>query len=325
MAIRQFDRTKQIRMSYNVVGIGEVLWDLLPDGPQLGGAPANFAYHARALGANAAVVSRVGNDQLGRQIFERFTQIGLPLKTLQVDSDAPTGTAGVTINQSGNPHFDLQTNVAWDRLASTAELLDAAQQAHAICFGTLAQRSAVSRETIQRFLATAPTEVIRIFDVNLREGFYSRDVIDRSLGLANALKLNNEELMILADMFSITGTLRDQIRWLAERYCLRFVALTSGESGSLLYNEGRWSERCCKATLVADTVGAGDSFTAALVMGLLAKMTLSDTHAFASDVAGFVCSQSGATPTLPQSFRNRCQPLNVELASEHSNLSSIRP
>jgi fructokinase len=300
-------------MSFSVVGIGEVLWDLLPGGPQLGGAPANFACHACALGANASVVTRVGDDELGHRILDRFRKMRLPLKTVQVDPLAPTGTASVTLTPSGIPRFHLQENVAWDCLVVTEHLLEIVQTAHAICFGSLAQRSAVSRAAIQHLLAMAPADALRIFDVNLRGSFYSRDLIDQSLGLANVLKLNSDELPILAEMFSVGGATRSQIQSLAEMFQLKMVALTCGEKGSLVYAEGVWSEQLPKPTPVVDTVGAGDSFTAALVMGLLAGMPLQDFHAFASDVAGFVCTQPGATPALPQAFRNKCDVLPVTL------------
>jgi fructokinase len=301
-------------MSFSVVGIGEVLWDLLPGGPQLGGAPANFACHARALGADASVVTRVGDDELGHRILDRFRKMCLPLNTVQVDPVAPTGTASVTLNPSGIPQFHLQENVAWDRLVVTEHLLNIVQTADAICFGTLAQRGVVSRSAIQRLLAVASADALRIFDVNLRGSFYSRDVIDQSLALANVLKLNSDELPILGEMFSIGGgTPRSQIQSLAKMFQLRIVALTCGEKGSLIYAEGVWSEQVPAPTPVVDTVGAGDSFTAALVMGLLAGMPLQDAHAFANEVSTFVCSQPGATPALPQAFRNRCQNLPLAL------------
>lgn len=300
-------------MSFSVVGIGEVLWDLLPGGPQLGGAPANFACHAHALGASASVVTRVGDDELGHRILDRFRKMCLPLNTVQVDSLAPTGTASVTLTPSGIPQFHLQENVAWDRLVVTEHLREIVQTAHAICFGTLAQRDEVSRSTIQRLVAAAPADALRILDVNLRGSFYSRDLIDQSLALANILKLNSDELPILAEMFSIDGTPRSQMQSLAEMFQLRIAALTCGEKGSLIYADGVWLEQVPAPTPVVDTVGAGDAFTAALTMGLLAAMPLEDAHAFANEVSAFVCSQPGATPALPQGFRNRCQILPVAL------------
>lgn len=300
-------------MSFSVVGIGEVLWDLLPDGPQLGGAPANFACHAAALGANACVITRVGEDELGQRILKRFETMGLPLKTVQVDSDAPTGTARVTLNHLGVPRFHFQENVAWDRLQMSESLLEVIRTADAICFGSLAQRNPISRKTIQHLLAVAREDALRIFDVNMRDKFYSREIIQDSLRLANGLKLNSDELAVLSELFSIHGSPQNLIESLAERYPLRIVALTRGEKGSLIYAGGLWSEQTPGPTPVVDTVGAGDSFTAALVTGMLAKMPLPEVHAFANEVASFVCSQAGATPKLPQSFCSRCRILPVSL------------
>ena len=294
-------------MSFSVVGVGEILWDFLPGGPQIGGAPGNFACHARALGARSSVITRVGDDELGRSALDRFEKMGLPLKTVQVDPRAPTGTARVTLDHSGIPCFHFQNNVAWDHLEATARLIEVVQSADAICFGSLAQRTDVSRAAIQQLLAAAPEESLRIFDVNLRGDFYSRAVIEQSLGVANALKLNDGELAILAELFAIDGSPRIQIQWLAEKFQLKMVALTSGEKGSSIYSGADWSEQLPAPTAVVDTVGAGDAFTAALVMGLLAKMPLQHAHAFANNVASFVCSQPGATPVLPLSLRDKCQ------------------
>lgn len=302
-------------MSFLVIGIGEVLWDLLPGGPQLGGAPANFACHARALGANASVITRVGDDELGRCVLERFKKMSLPLETVQVDSVAPTGTASVMVDHSGIPRFTFQENVAWDHLAASAPMLEVVQAADAVCFGSLAQRGAVSRAAIQRLLAGVPSEAFRIFDVNLRDAFYSRAVVEQSLGLANVLKLNSDELAILSQLFSMDGAPRKQIQSLAERFRLKVIALTRGHEGSLIYAQGVWSEQFPEPTPVVDTVGAGDSFTAALAMGLLTGMKLKDMHSFANEIAAFVCSQAGATPALPQTFRSKCRILPRVTAS----------
>jgi len=296
-------------MSFNVVGVGEVLWDLLPTGPQLGGAPANFAYHARALGAEAKVITRVGNDDYGRQIIRRFEEMGLRATTVQIDEDAPTGTAKVALSGNGLAHFTIQENVAWDRLAATREALAIASEAHAICFGSLAQRSEPSRSTIQRLVAASPAGALRVLDINLRQQFYSRSVVERSLRLANALKLSDDELRSLAEMFSLTGSTEHQVEQLAQTFNLRLVALTRGANGSLLYqkdrDEARLSECPSRPVQVVDTVGAGDSFTAALVLGLLRKMDLDEINSLANEVARYVCSQAGATPSLPVEFARK--------------------
>jgi len=296
-------------MDFNVVGIGEVLWDLLLTGPQLGGAPANFAYHAHALGAEAQVITRVGNNDYGREIIRRFREMGLPDRTVQIDETASTGTATVELSGDGLAHFTIQENVAWDYISVTPEALAAAREAHAICFGSLAQRSEPSRSTIQQLVAAAPADALRVFDINLRQQFYSRGLIERSLQLANVLKLNDDELLSLAEMFGLTGTTEHQVECLARTFRLRVVALTRGANGSLLYqkekNEARWSNCPSRPVKVVDTVGAGDSFTAALVLGLLRKMDLDEINTLANDVARCVCSQAGATPALPLEFARR--------------------
>jgi len=296
-------------MTFNVVGVGEVLWDLLLTGPQLGGAPANFAYHAHALGARVRVITRVGNDNYGRDVVRRFREIGLPNTTVQVDDSAPTGTATVALSGNGIAHFTIQENVAWDRIAATTEAIALARAADAICFGSLAQRGEVSREAIQHIVAETPRDSLRIFDINLRQQFYSREVIERSLQLANVLKLNDEELPRIAEMFKLIGSVFNQIEWLAHTFRLRLVALTRGANGSLLYQkykeEARWSDCASRPVKVVDTVGAGDSFTAALVLGLLHEMDLDEINALANEVARYVCSQAGATPALPVEFARK--------------------
>src|SRR6266404_5545242 len=221
----------------NVVGVGEVLWDLLLTGPQVGGAPANFAYHAHALGAQAEVITRVGSDDYGREIIRRFDEIGLPETTVQIDETVPTGTAKVALSGDGLAHFTIQENVAWDFIAVTDEAVAVARRADAICFGSLAQRCEASRNTIQYLVAATPPDALRVFDINLRQQFYSRDVIEQSLQLASVLKLNDDELPTLAAMFRLTGSTEDHIERLAQMFGLRVVALTRGANGSLLYQE----------------------------------------------------------------------------------------
>lgn len=293
-------------MKVNVVGIGEVLWDMLPAGPKLGGAPANFAYHAHALGANSQVITRIGKDDLGREIIRRFHEMGLPESTIQIEEVALTGTASVTLSGDGLAHFTIQENVAWDRMMATPEALDASREADAICFGSLAQRSEASRNTIQQLVAATSADALRVFDINLRQNYYSREVIERSLRLANILKLNQDELPVLAEMFGLKGAPnkrdRSPVEELARSFHLRLVALTRGPDGSLLYENGRWSECASQPVEVVDTVGAGDAFTAAMVLGLLRGLDLDKVNSIANEVARYVCSQAGATPVLPAEF-----------------------
>ena len=292
-------------MSFKIIGIGEVLWDLLPAGPQLGGAPANFAYHAHALGAHACVVTRVGKDNLGSNILRRFEEQGIADGTVQVDEINPTGTVTVALSDKGIPNYIIHENVAWDRLAVTPMALKIIRGADAICFGSLAQRGGISRAAIQSLVAAAPARALRVFDINLRQNYFSREVIEQSLRLANVLKLNDGELPILADMFTLIGSTQQQIEQLAQKFSLGSVALTRGPAGSLLFKAGQWSDCPSVPIKIVDTVGAGDAFTAALVLGLLQKMELDEMNTLADEVARYVCSCVGATPPLPKSIRDR--------------------
>lgn len=289
-------------MAFKLIGIGEVLWDLLPAGRQLGGAPANFAYHAHALGAQACMISSVGRDSLGREIISRLMNMGLSEETIQIDNTAPTGTVTVTLAKNSDPQYTIHENVAWDRLMATPAAMNAVRNAHAVCFGSLAQRNPLSRAAIQLLVATAPANALRIFDINLRQHYYSREIIEQSLALANVLKINDTELAQLAEMLGLGGDMRDRMAQLAQRHALRVVACTRGEHGSLLYVEGRWSDNPGQPAKVADTVGAGDSFTAAMALGLLAGWDIDTVNQRANEVAAYVASCTGATPVLPDSL-----------------------
>ncbi|MFA6563835.1 MAG: PfkB family carbohydrate kinase [Verrucomicrobiia bacterium] len=309
-------------MNSKVLAVGEILWDLLPSGKQLGGAPANFAYHAHALGAEVRVVSRVGNDPLGREILARLRALGLPTDGVGVDADAPTGTVSVELAADGQPRFTIHENVAWDRLVADEASLAFAAQADAVCFGSLGQRSEASRSSIRKLVVATPPTALRVFDINLRQHFHSRDIVEDSLRLANVLKLNDTELPVLAAMFGLSGGIREQLAALAERFGLHTVALTRGAHGSVLHvaaslrdagqDDGRsrsdratfaWSEHPGLTVKVVDSVGAGDAFAAAVALGLLAGHRLDDINRRANEVAAYVCSQSGATPVLPASFK----------------------
>jgi len=296
-------------MSFKIVGIGEILWDLLPSGRQMGGAPANFAYHAQALGAEARVVSRVGRDPLGREILERLQALGLSTSAIQMDASAPTGTVTVALSGDGQPRFTIHEQVAWDQLEITDAALRAVVDADAVCFGSLAQRREPSHNTIQALAAAAPRNALRIFDINLRQQFFSRRLVEESLALANVLKLNDVELPVLAGMLGLHGGPTDQLKQLEQRYELRLVALTRGARGSSLYSSGQWSEDPGAPVSVKDTVGAGDAFTAAMTWGLLSSMPLEEINHRASEVARFVCACDGATPRLPSGLRQGFEPV----------------
>ena len=288
-----------------ILGIGEILWDLLPSGKQLGGAPANFTCHAHALGADARLVSRVGDDPLGREILARWRERGLPTETIGSDAQAPTGTVSVALADDGQPQFTIRENVAWDRIEATPAALAAAGEADAVCFGTLAQRSESNREAIRELLAATRPDALRIFDVNFRSPFVDAAILTDSLALANILKLNDHELPVLAALFGIGGTPADQFAALAARFDLRVVTLTRGGNGSLIHASGECSEHPGERTKVLDTVGAGDAFTAAMTIGLLRGWNLERINQRANTVAAFVCSQPGATPPLAEDIR-RC-------------------
>lgn len=283
-------------MPFEIVAIGEVLWDLLPSGRQIGGAPANFACHARLLGARARLVSRVGNDDLGREVLGRLQDLGLPTDTISIDPAAPTGTVSVEMLPSGSHRFTIHTDVAWDNLAVEPVGLAAVERADAVCFGTLGQRCERARRATQQLLSAGRPEVWRIFDINFRQDFYSLPVIESSLAAANVLKINDEELPVLAGLLGLAGSPRDLLAALAERFALRLVALTRGSRGSLLYSQGALAEHPGIRVEVRDTIGAGDAFTAALAVGLLEGLPLDEINRRAVSVAAQVCSYSGALP-----------------------------
>lgn len=285
-----------------LVGLGEILWDMLPDGRQLGGAPANFAYHAQALGGQCVVVSCVGDDESGNEILSRLEELGLDCKYIAVDKQHPTGTVTVELDEDGKPDYTIHENVAWDFIPSDPGFSDLASQADAVCFGSLCQRSHVSRNTIRDFLRFTKPDCIRVFDINLRQSYFNKEIVHTMLQLSNVLKLNDEELPVVADLLDLTGSENDILLQLTKEYGLRMVTLTRGANGSRLYAHGQNSEHKGFSTEVADTVGAGDSFAAAIALGLLHGRTFDEINEFANLVASFVCSRSGATPKLPDAL-----------------------
>lgn len=291
-------------MSLKILAVGEVLWDLLPAGRQLGGAPGNFVCHAHALGAEARLVTQIGDDALGREVLERFLEKGIPPDTLTVDQHAPTGTVSVELRADGQPTFSIHENAAWDRLSLSGASLVAAACCDVICFGSLGQRSEIARAAIRRLVRSTHANCMRIFDVNLRSPFYSREVIEASLGLASVLKLNDQELPVLAEMFGLRGGVDQILAEMLRRYDLDLIALTRGSSGSLLVTPSGRSEHPGVSTDIRDSVGAGDAFTAAMALGMLKHWHLDQISQRANEVAAYVCSQSGATPPLPASLRS---------------------
>ena len=286
-----------------VVGIGEILWDVFPEGKKLGGAPLNFSYHCGQLGASAHPVSAVGTDADGSEIRQILASKNLPDAHVQTDTAYPTGRVNVTL-QNGKPTYEILAEVAWDYIRFDQSLRNLAACADAVCFGSLAQRGPVSRATIPAFLEAMRPEALRIFDVNLRQNFYSKEILETSLRHANIFKLSDEELPMLAGFFDLTGQVSTQLQRLREMFDLHLVAYTRGGEGSLLVTANETSDHPGFPTEVIDTVGAGDSFTATLCMGLLQNLPHAEINRRACQVAAFVCSQAGATPSLPPQIAN---------------------
>lgn len=292
----------EYKRTFTVAGIGELLWDMLPTGRQMGGAPANFAYFARALGARGYVVSRVGADSLGRELLARLRQSGLDPRYVQIDRAHPTGTVEIILDSRGKPAYDIKRGVAWEYIAAPSASLALAGRLDAVCYGTLAQRSPASRAAIRRFIRHTRLGALRVFDVNLRQSFYSRAVVETLMRMSNVLKLNDEELPVISALLAIHGGRDRAVKRLMRRYALRLVALTLGARGAVLYTpDGAWRVSGI-STRVADTVGAGDAFTAALVMGLLGGMAPDAIGALANRLAAYVCGRRGATPRVPRSL-----------------------
>lgn len=286
-----------------VVGMGEALWDVLPEGKKIGGAPANFAYHVSQFGLPSCVVSAVGDDDLGREIIENFTAKGL--KQLIADVPYPTGTVQVEIDQSGVPQYEIKENVAWDNIPYTERLESLAERTTAVCFSSLAQRNVVSRNTINRFLdvVSRNEENLIVFDVNLRQGFYNKEILCNSMKRCNILKINDEELVTVSRMFGYPGIdLQDKCWILLGKYNLKMLILTCGINGSYVFTPGNVSFQPTPKVEVADTVGAGDSFTAAFISSVLKGKSVSEAHSLAVRTSAFVCTEKGAMPTLPTQF-----------------------
>lgn len=290
-------------MNKIVVGMGEALWDVLPEGKKIGGAPANFAYHVSQFGLPSCVVSAIGDDALGKKIIENFTSKGLDQLIAEVPY--PTGTVQVEIDQTGIPLYDIKENVAWDNIPYTEHLDALAKRTKAVCFGSLAQRNVVSRETINHFLDTMPKydDSLIVFDVNLRQGFYNKEILCKSMQNCNILKINDEELITVSRMFGYPGIdLQDKCWILLGKYNLKMLILTCGINGSYVFTPGNVSFQPTPKVEVADTVGAGDSFTAAFIASILKGKSVTEAHSIAVKTSAFVCTQKGAMPILPPEY-----------------------
>jgi fructokinase len=285
-----------------IVGLGEILWDLLPSGPQLGGAPANFAYCSHLLGDRGMIASRVGNDQMGKRVRKRLEKAGIPHLCLQADDSQPTGTVRVQVDSAGQPQFEITQPAAWDYLEWTKDWQDLAKSADAVCFGSLAQRSEKSRTTILNFLQTTQPSAVIMFDINLRQNFFSAEIICRSLRRANAMKLNHEEVPVVKELLGMTES-EDRLfcRSLMERFDLNLICITRGAKGSLLCDRREVHEHAGYRVKVKNTVGAGDAFTAALIHEYLGRRTLAEMNDTANRMGAWVASHAEAMPQSPAS------------------------
>lgn len=287
-----------------VVGIGEALWDCLPEGRKIGGAPANFAYHVSQFGLNGCTVSAIGDDDLGREIVDVFASKSVNNRLAVVPF--PTGTVQVKLDKQGIPQYDIMQNVAWDNIPFTDELATLASQTRAVCWGSLAQRNEVSRNTISKFIASMPADSLKVFDINLRQSFYTKEIIEKSFEMCDILKINDEELVVVSQM--LTGKecaddmLDDEVKEICNdmirRYGIKMLILTCGTDGSYVFSaDGKFSFQPTPKVTVADTVGAGDSFTGSFIASLLNGKTIEEAHKTAVKVSAFVCTQNGAMPT----------------------------
>ena len=279
---------------YKIAGIGEILWDLLPPGKVLGGAPANFAYHAAMLGAESYIFSAVGNDGLGQEIIDRLSITDIHLQVEEVYY--PTGVVNVTLNEEGIPMYEITEQVAWDYIPISTQSVTLATQMDAVCFGSLAQRSEISKSSISKLISLVPDSALKVFDINLRQHYYTKALITESMQLANVLKINDEELRTIADMYELPGGDLLVCRQLAKEFNLKMVACTYGANGSLLCSLSESSFMETPQVAVKDTVGAGDAFSAALIVGILNGFSIKRCHEMAVQLSAYVCTQDGAMP-----------------------------
>ncbi len=287
-----------------VVGLGEALWDVLPEGKKLGGAPSNFAYHAAQMGVKAIAVSALGEDKLGEETVAQLKE--KKLNYLMPRVPYPTGTVQVELDNDGIPTYDIKENVAWDNIPFNEDVKEVAQNTLAVCWGSLAQRNVVSRETIYKFLDSTPTPCLKVFDINLRQNFYTKEIIRESMKRCNVLKINDEELVLIGRMFGYAGLDMENKCWLIlGKYNLDMLVLTCGVNGSYVFTPGAMSYQETPRVDVADTVGAGDSFTAAFCAAVLQGKPIAEAHKLAVDVSAYVCTQNGAMPEIPAELKER--------------------
>ena len=279
-----------------VVGLGEALWDVLPDGKKLGGAPANFAYHAGQFGLDTIAVSALGEDKLAEETIKALEEHGLTYLMPRVPY--PTGTVQVTLSGDGIPSYEIRENVAWDNIPYTPEMTDIAKHCRAVCFGSLAQRNVTSWATIRQFLDDTPEDCLKIFDINLRQQFFTKNVIEESLKRCNVLKINDEEVVTFSHLFGYESLdMRETCQKILSTYGLQMLVLTCGTNGSYVFTPSITSFQDTPKVEVADTVGAGDSFTGSFCAAILNGKSIEEAHRIAVKVSAYVCTQNGAMPT----------------------------
>ena len=291
-----------------IIGLGEALWDMLPEGKKLGGAPANFAYHAGQFGLNTLAVSALGEDKLTDETIEALEKNGLNYLMPRVPY--ATGTVLVTLTGNGIPTYEIKENVAWDNIPFTPEVEEAARNCRAVCFGSLAQRNVVSRQTIQQFLDTTPADCLKICDINLRQQFFSKEVLEASFHRCNILKINDEELVVVSRMFGYQDLDDAKVcQQIVKDYDLQMLVLTCGTNGSYVFTaDGRKFFQPTPKVEVADTVGAGDSFTGSFCAAILNGKPIEEAHRIAVEVSAYVCTQNGAMPKYPAELVAKVRP-----------------
>lgn len=296
-------------MDNKIVGLGEILWDVFPERKVLGGAPANFAYHVSQLGYEGYAVSAIGEDKLGHEILSSLNE--KRLNYLLEETGYPTGVVQVVLDDTGIPQYEITEGVAWDNIPFTDSIRNLAKTTNILSFGSLAQRNKVSQDTIKQFISAMPANGLKVFDINLRQHFYTKEVIDDSLNLSNILKINDEEVAVVSRLFELGGMYEQEVCvHLLEAYDLEIVILTKGAEGSYVFTPGRQYFHPSPKVEVVDTVGAGDSFTAAFIVSYVSGHSIEQAHRLAAEVSAYVCTQQGAMPELPTRFRQLAQSNN---------------
>lgn len=286
-----------------IAGLGEILFDVLADSEEIGGAPVNFAYHAGRLGADGAAISTIGDDDRGRRASSELMNRELCLSGVSIDREHATGYVEARLDDQGVATYYFPDDIAWDHLKLNDTAMGFAEQVDAVCFGTLAQRSEESRKAIQTFLDAAP-QALKVYDMNLRQDFYSKEIITESLERADVLKLNDDEIKVVAPMFGLEGSERDMLKELHDDFKLKCSVLTRGDKGSLIISaEGEVEHHGIEVKAIADTIGAGDSFTASVAIGLLLEHSLAEISEHANKLAAHVCTRKGAMPAIPAEFK----------------------